>query len=103
MKFGLKKDTIDLICSVFEKHPPLEKVIVYGSRAKGNYRNGSDIDLSCFGNDLTLTILHQIENDIDDLLLPYSFDISIFSHVSNESLKEHIERVGQVFYDTKRN
>ncbi|NPD46148.1 MULTISPECIES: nucleotidyltransferase domain-containing protein [unclassified Lentimicrobium] len=103
MKFGLKKDTIDLICSVFEKHTPLEKVIVYGSRAKGNYRNGSDIDLSCFGYDLTLTILHQIENDIDDLLLPYSFDISIFSHISNESLKEHIERVGQVFYEAKRN
>jgi predicted nucleotidyltransferase len=102
MSFGLQQNTLDAICSVFEKFPQLEKVIIYGSRAKGNYRNGSDIDLTCFGDELNLSILHKIENKIDDLLLPYTFDISIFSQISNENLIEHIERVGKTFYKAKQ-
>lgn len=99
MRFGLKDTTIEKINSVFAKYPELDKVILYGSRAKGNYRNGSDIDITMIGEKLTLSITNKIELEIDDLLLPYTFDISIMRQISNPDLIEHINRVGQVFYE----
>lgn len=99
--FGLKENTIERINSVFEKHKEIEKVVIYGSRAKGNYRNGSDIDLSLFGNNLEYNLIGKINSEIDDLDTPYLFDISIYNNLDSESLKEHIDRVGKTFY--KRN
>lgn len=98
MKFGLKQKTIDQINAVFEQHPQIEKVIIYGSRAKGNYRTGSDIDLTVFSNTTDLNFLHKIENELDDLLLPYMIDLSIYSQIQNQDLKDHIDRIGQIFY-----
>jgi len=98
MKFGLKNDIIKQVNYVFAKYPQIEKAIIYGSRAKGNYKTGSDIDLSLTGEDLTLSLIHAVELEIDDLLLPYTFDISIFNQISNPDLIEHINRVGLVFY-----
>ena len=74
------------------------KVILYGSRAKGNYKNGSDIDLCFFGKDLTKDIIYKIDLVLDDLLLPYSFDLSIYKDLENQELKDHIDRIGTVFY-----
>lgn len=99
MKFGLKSTTIEKICTVFSQHPEVEKVILYGSRAKGNFKNGSDIDLTFKGKDLKLSTLYKIDNELDDLLLPYTFDLSIFSHIDNADLLEHIKRVGIIFYE----
>lgn len=73
--------------------------MLYGSRAKGNYRNGSDIDLTLIGDQLNYSQLSGIESDIDDLFLPYSFDISIFKDIDNPDLVEHINRVGVVLYE----
>ncbi len=97
-RFGLKESTINEIISVFAKYPKIEKVLLYGSRAKGNYRNGSDIDLTLIGDELSYSHLSSIELDIDDLFLPYSFDISIFKDIDNLNLVDHINRVGIVFY-----
>ncbi len=99
MKFGLKEQTIEQIISVFSRYPEVEKVTLYGSRAKGNYKNGSDIDLTFEGEGLTLSMLHKIDNDLDDLLLPYTFDLSIFKHIDNTDLIDHIKRVGIIFYE----
>lgn len=98
MKFGLKQSTIDKIKNVFFSFEDIEKVIIYGSRAKGNYRNGSDIDLTFFGRGLDITILNKISIELDDLLLPYSFDLSIFEQIKNEDLIAHINRVGVIFF-----
>ncbi len=98
MKFGLKPETIDKINSVFQKYPEVEKVTIYGSRAKGNYRIGSDIDITLNGKNLTPRILSNISWDIDDLNTPYLFDISIFEKLNSPDLEEHINRVGEVFY-----
>ena len=97
MPYGLKDKTIAMINSVFAKYPQVDEVILYGSRAKGTYKNGSDIDLTLKGENLSLTITNKIANEIDDLLLPYSFDISIFGDISNRDLVEHINRAGIVF------
>ncbi len=95
---GLKDKHIKAVNSVFAKYPQIEKAILYGSRAKGNYRNGSDIDLTLIGDNLDLTMLLRIENELDDLLLPYKIDLSIKHKIENPDLLEHIERVGKVFY-----
>ncbi len=97
MQFGLSNEDIDKIKVVFAKFPEIERVVIYGSRAKGNYKPSSDIDLTLVGEKLTLSLLQSLENDMDDLLLPYKFDISIFHQISNPDLLNHIERVGKEF------
>jgi len=98
MKFGLNESTIERIRAVFVKYPQLEKAVLYGSRAKDNYRNGSDIDLTLLGSaDLTLDALHKMMDEIDDLLLPYTIDLSIFNNISDHDVIEHIQRVGVTF------
>lgn len=99
MKFGLKEKTISDIQSVFATVPEIEKAIFYGSRAKGNFKNGSDIDITLKGKVLNLTILNQILLKLDDLFLPYKFDISIYHQINNSDLLDHIQRVGICFYE----
>lgn len=101
-RFGLKETTIEKICGVFAKFPQVEKAVLYGSRAKGNYKNGSDIDLTLYGgSDLTLNVLYKIATELDDLLLPYTIDLSIFGQLTDPEFIEHIQRVGLVFYERK--
>jgi predicted nucleotidyltransferase len=99
MRFGLKQKHIDAINSIFGQYPQIERVILYGSRAKGNYKIGSDIDLTLVGTHIDLTTQFKIENLLDDLLLPYTIDLSILSQIGNPDLIDHINRIGQVFYD----
>ena len=100
LRFGLKEETVQKICDVFSRYPQVDKAILYGSRAKGNYKNGSDIDLTLRGeDDLTLQVLYKIMDEIDDLLLPYTFDLSIFKQISDPDVIEHIKRVGVIFYE----
>ena len=98
MRFGLKDETIKKITSVFAKYSEIDEVIIYGSRSKGNYRVGSDIDITMFGKELNESIRSRIINEIDDLNTPYLFDISIFSELHSPDLQDHITRIGQVFY-----
>lgn len=98
MRFGLKEGIVMDIKNILTAFPQVETVIIYGSRAKENYRPGSDIDLTFKGNNLNLGILNKISLQIDDLLLPYTFDLSVFDHIDNDDLLDHIERVGKVFY-----
>ncbi|GAB4204862.1 MAG: nucleotidyltransferase domain-containing protein [Bacteroidia bacterium] len=99
MMYGLKISTIQSIQDVLKKYPEVEKAILYGSRAKGNYKPGSDIDLTLIGDKLNLTILQKIENELDELLLPYRIDLSIHKQIKNTELLEHIARVGIIFFD----
>jgi len=98
MQYGLKQSTIDSIHEVLLKYPAIEKVMLYGSRAKGTYRNVSDIDLSIKGDQFNQEDLFRIENELDDLLLPHYIDLSIYNQIKNEDLIEHINRIGIVFY-----
>lgn len=98
MNYGLKEEVINKIESVFSNYRQIEKVILYGSRAKGNFTDGSDIDLTLIGNDLEFSTLLKILTDIDNLMLPYKFDISLYNSISDIELLDHIERVGKCFY-----
>jgi len=99
MKYGLPDATIQKICAVLAHYPQVEQAILYGSRAKGNYKNGSDIDLTLHGGaDLTLPVLYKIVDELDDLLLPYTIDLSIHANINDANVREHIQRVGVALY-----
>lgn len=98
MNHGLDKETVKAICDVFAHYAEIETAVLYGSRAKGNFKPGSDIDLTLYGKQLTLHKLNDIAETLDDLLLPYTIDLSIFDKLKHPQLCEHIERVGVVFY-----
>lgn len=98
---GLSESTIAKIKGVFEQYPQIDSVMMYGSRAKGNYRKGSDIDLTInlepgFAPDLNLH--HRIASELDDLGLIYKIDLSFYQQIENPDLIEHIDRVGIRFY-----
>ncbi len=102
MAFGLSDEVIVKIKEVFAAYPDIDEAVIYGSRAKGNPRPGSDIDLTLKGPGLNLQTLNKIGRDLDDLLLPYTFDLSIHRQISNQDLLNHIERVGYIFYQTQK-
>jgi predicted nucleotidyltransferase len=99
MKYGLNEETLSNIQHVFSAFPEVEKAILYGSRAKGTYKPASDIDITLVGEKLDLQILNQIEWKLDDLLIPYTFDLSIFRQINNTDLIKHVERIGVVLYN----
>ena len=101
MRFGLSETTVEKICNVFTGFPEIEKAVVYGSRAKGNFKTGSDIDLTLYGVSLSGDLRSTIACALDDLLLPYTIDLSVFDMLNHAELKEHIERVGILFYERK--
>lgn len=99
--FGLKPETLSQIHAVLSAIPEVEKAIIYGSRAMGNFRYNSDIDLTLIGKKLGLTELLRIENELDDLLLPYQIDLSLFHQIDNRELVNHIEEYGKTLFDRK--
>lgn len=99
--YGLENKEIEQINKVFAKYDCVEEVMLFGSRAKGTQEPFSDIDLTLIGKDITQKDLISIMEDLDNLLLPYEIDLSIFYNMENESLKEHIKRMNIVFYKKK--
>jgi len=99
MNHGLSASTVDRIQGVLVRYPAVEKALLYGSRAKGTYRPGSDIDLTLCGDGLNFSLLTRIANDLDDLLLPYQIDLSLLASLTHPALLDQIRRVGVVVYD----
>ena len=98
MPFGLNNTTLEKINSIFYRFPEVEKVLIYGSRAKGTYKPGSDIDITLFGIYLNSELRSRISLELDDLLLPYEIDLSIFAELHNCDLIAQINRIGKIFY-----
>jgi predicted nucleotidyltransferase len=99
---GLDEDTENKIRAVFSRFEEIDKVVLYGSRAKGNYKIGSDIDLTFYGTNLKLKTIYKVHDALDNLYLPYKFDLSIFDDIENTELREHIRRVGKVFFEREK-
>ena len=99
MRFGLSDTVIKELQDVFRRHANIKKVLIFGSRSKGNYRAGSDIDLAVIGNDIDYPQLLSILCEIDDLELLYSVDLLDYQKKKGTSIGDHIDRVGQVFYE----
>jgi len=98
-EFGLPPATLEAIRRILAEVPAVKKAVIYGSRAKGTHRPGSDIDLTLFGDGLDLDILGRIAARLHESPIPYQVDLSIFELIDHAGLREHIQRVGQPFYE----
>ncbi len=79
---------------LFKKFPNIHEIILFGSRAKGNYREGSDIDLALKGTKISTAQLAILQNDYDQLYLPWKLDLVIYDTIQSKALKDHVGRVG---------
>lgn len=98
MPYGINEQSINKLKVLFAAINEIDEVILYGSRAKGGYKESSDIDITLKGIDLNLAVINKLSIQIDDLLLPYTFDISIYDHLNNKDLIDHINRAGKTIY-----
>lgn len=95
--FGLSEQTVKILTEFFSKIPEINRVKVYGSRAMGNYRKGSDIDFAIWGN-IDDNLVKKINYEIDELNTPYMFDITDYATIQNKDLKKHIDEYGKDFF-----
>ena len=96
--FGLSDDIVKELCEVFREHSNIDEVLIFGSRAKGNYSTGSDIDLAVKGHNISFRELAEISLQIEKLELLYKVDVLNYYEKIGTPIGAHIERVAQVFY-----
>ncbi len=101
-KFGLLDTDLLAIQNILSQHPQVEQAIIFGSRAKGNYKQGSDVDLALKGERLSFAIISQISYVLNETTnMPYQFDLLNYHTINTPALIEHIDRVGVVVYCTQ--
>lgn len=93
-KHGLPAGTVEQIAGVLAHFPEVEKAVLFGSRAKGTHKPGSDIDLSLVGEALDWRTVGKIYDALDDLLLPHRFSLILLDRNTDPDVAAHIERVG---------
>ncbi|MBF0363815.1 MAG: nucleotidyltransferase domain-containing protein [Oligoflexia bacterium] len=101
-QYGISIEQLNNIINQFKFFKNISKILIIGSRALGNFRNNSDIDLVLIGDDLSLDELSAINLKLDELYLPYKFDLLIFSKIKNKDLIDHINQYGKVIYNKKQ-
>ena len=100
MKYGLSTRTLQELTKVFSRYPEVEEAVLYGSRAKGTYQTGSDIDVTLNGSAaLTHKIVSHIANDFYEGPLPYKIDLTIFKNIRNAEMVAEIQRDGVMLYE----
>lgn len=102
-QFGLPESRLQAIQNVFAQFPEVERVVLYGSRAKGTYRDGSDIDLAVFTYESAeFSLLTKLSLALDDLDMPWGCDVALVQFIENEQLLDHIQRVGIEIYSEQQ-
>lgn len=97
MSVALTEAEVSLIKGVFVTHPEVERGAVFGSRAMGRSRSNSDVDLVVWGQ-IPDAVLARLMTELDELPLPYLFDVQVYSALQNSPLREHIDLVAQEIY-----
>lgn len=96
--FGLSQNEVAYIVETLQLYPSIKKAVIFGSRAKGNYKKASDIDIALFGDQLDQIVL-EISGKLNDQgPLPYKIDVLAYSTIDNNALRDHIDRVGIVIF-----
>src|SRR5574341_1806194 len=99
MAFGFSKQDGERILSALLKFPEIEKAIIFGSRAMGNSKRGSDVDLAILGKNITSTTAVRLRALLNqELPLPYFFDVVVYENIANDNLKRHIDEHGVVLF-----
>lgn len=95
MSFGIRNKDIDYIIDTIKGFPEVDKAFIFGSRAIGNYKKGSDVDIALFGKDINFSTIAKIKDKLqEESPMPYLFDIVDFTHSNSEALKKHIRKYG---------
>jgi predicted nucleotidyltransferase len=97
-QYGIPKEFLEKIIAAIKTNNNIKEIILFGSRAKGNFKTGSDVDIALVSNDISYDEISHIRTNIDELLLPYNVDIIDYNKITNNALKEHILKVGQVIH-----
>ncbi|WP_363320910.1 nucleotidyltransferase domain-containing protein [Desulfobacula sp.] len=93
--FGIEKHIIKMILSEMSNHSEVCDIIIFGSRAKGNFKKGSDIDLAIKGKNISFELVAGLKTSFNQkLLIPYHVDIVHYESISNKDLIDHIDRIG---------
>jgi predicted nucleotidyltransferase len=98
MEHGLTKRDADTICGIFNKYPDIKLVHLFGSRAKGTFKPGSDIDMAIMNDGTAAETITRIRGEFEESSLPYSIDLVSFCDITSKELKQHILRVGIELY-----
>ena len=98
LKFGLEENIIENIVNIIKKYDDVEMAKIFGSRARGDYKVQSDIDIALYGKELTNSINTNIFYEIDKLYLPYKIDLINFNTLEEDALKDNIEKEGIAIY-----
>ena len=99
---GLPERAVDRITGVLARFSDVDKAILFGSRAKGTHKHGSDIDLALIGPGLDWRVVGKIYNALDDLLLPYRFSLIVYDKSTDPEVADHIQRVGMPLFQRER-
>lgn len=98
--FGLIERDIEYIVKAMKQFSEIEKAIIFGSRAMGNYKKGSDVDIAIVGEGINSKTLYKLDDYLNEVYpLPYFFDILQYSSITNENLKNHIDSKGKIIYE----
>lgn len=97
-QYGIPESDLDALLSELKKNTEIKEIILFGSRAKGTFSNGSDIDIALKGRKLKLNDILDAMSGIDKLLLPYKLDLIIYTRIKEPDLIEHIKRVGIILF-----
>lgn len=102
MSFGLREEDMAYIVSAISRFEEIEKTLIFGSRAKGTHKPGSDVDIALVGEKINFSIVSKLHALLEDESpMPYFFDIVDYSHLPHRNLKEHIDRVGVIIYTAR--
>lgn len=100
--YGLTEKDLMYILDGIRKYSEINKAIIFGSRAIGNYKKGSDIDLAITGDKITKDILNELDDYLNEACpIPYFFDLLHYESLSNENLKKHIDEYGKIIYEQR--
>ncbi|MEW6727774.1 MAG: nucleotidyltransferase family protein [Pseudomonadota bacterium] len=98
-RWGLPSSTLAELLCILQAEPAVQRAILFGSRAKGTFKRGSDIDLALEGNDLNAEAIGRLARAFDESPIPYQVDLCWLDAVNHPALRDHIARVGQVLYE----
>jgi uncharacterized protein len=99
-KYGLSEPDIRNVVLLLQKNSKITKIVLFGSRAKGNFHAGSDVDIAIIGDKLSFNDVLDASIEIEKLNLPYKFDLVIYDRIKEKALTQHIDRVGIVLFET---
>ena len=97
--YGIPEKSYRLILDSLKNFEQIEKAAIYGSRAMGNFKRGSDIDLVVYGNCLNQNSLLKLKTKLEqELPIPFFFDITHYESLTENDLKEHIDNHSKMIY-----